>query len=45
LQVALPLTPNGPLSIPADNLLFRAAGPNVAVVDESGTAENLAAAK
>ncbi|WP_296707464.1 efflux RND transporter periplasmic adaptor subunit [Rhodoblastus sp.] len=37
VQVALPLTPKGALSIPANTLLFRAEGPNVAVVDASDT--------
>jgi RND family efflux transporter MFP subunit len=35
VQIALPLSPKGPLSIPANTLLFRAEGPNVAVVDSS----------
>lgn len=38
VQVSLPLTPKAPLSIPSNSLLFRAEGPNVAVVDESGRA-------
>jgi membrane fusion protein, multidrug efflux system len=37
VQVALPLAPAGPVTIPANTLLFRAEGPNVAVVDKSGT--------
>jgi RND family efflux transporter MFP subunit len=38
VQVSLPLTPKGPLSIPANTLLFRAEGPSVAVVDAEGVA-------
>jgi RND family efflux transporter MFP subunit len=38
VQVTLPLTPKGPLSIPANTLLFRAEGPSVAVVDAEGIA-------
>jgi RND family efflux transporter MFP subunit len=33
VQVALPLKPKAPLSIPSNSLLFRAEGPNVAVLD------------
>lgn len=36
VQVALPLRPKAPLSIPSNSLLFRAEGPVVAVVDGSG---------
>jgi RND family efflux transporter MFP subunit len=38
VQVTLPLTPKGPLSIPSNTLLFRAEGPSVAVVDAEGIA-------
>ncbi|PPQ40265.1 RND family efflux transporter, MFP subunit [Rhodoblastus acidophilus] len=38
VQVSLPLPPKGPLSIPANTLLFRSEGPNVAVVDAEGVA-------
>ncbi len=38
VNVSLPLAPKGPLSIPANTLLFRAEGPNVAVVDDEGRA-------
>lgn len=38
VQVTLPLTPKGPLSIPANTLLFRAEGPSVAVIDADGIA-------
>ena len=38
VQVSLPLPPKGPLSIPANTLLFRAEGPVVAVVDGDGVA-------
>jgi RND family efflux transporter MFP subunit len=33
VQVSLPLKPKAPLSIPSNSLLFRAEGPNVAVLD------------
>ena len=36
VQIALPLAPAGAVAIPANALLFRAEGPNVAVVDKSG---------
>jgi RND family efflux transporter MFP subunit len=36
VQIALPLAPAGAVTIPANALLFRAEGPNVAVVDKSG---------
>nr|WP_272884922.1 efflux RND transporter periplasmic adaptor subunit [Candidatus Rhodoblastus alkanivorans] len=36
VQIALPLRPAGQVSIPANTLLFRAEGPNVALVDSSG---------
>jgi RND family efflux transporter MFP subunit len=38
VQVKLPLTPKGPLSIPSNTLLFRSEGPSVAVVDAEGVA-------
>ncbi|MGO9391772.1 efflux RND transporter periplasmic adaptor subunit [Rhodoblastus sp.] len=38
VQVTLPLLAKGPLSIPANALLFRAEGPSVAVVDAEGIA-------
>ncbi len=38
VRVSLPLAPKGALSIPANTLLFRAEGPNVAVVDDAGRA-------
>jgi RND family efflux transporter MFP subunit len=38
VQVSLPLPPKGPLSIPANALLFRAEGPVVAVVDNESKA-------
>ena len=38
VQVTLPLTPKGPLSIPANTLLFRAEGPSVAVIGDDGIA-------
>jgi RND family efflux transporter MFP subunit len=38
VNVSLPLAPKGPLSIPTNSLLFRAEGPSVAVVDDSGRA-------
>ncbi|MGO8738711.1 efflux RND transporter periplasmic adaptor subunit [Rhodoblastus sp.] len=36
VQIALPLAPAGAVAIPANTLLFRAEGPNVALVDKSG---------
>ena len=36
VRVSLPLPPKGALSIPANTLLFRAEGPNVAVLDDAG---------
>lgn len=36
VQVSLPLPAKGPLSIPSNSLLFRAEGPQVALVDEAG---------
>jgi RND family efflux transporter MFP subunit len=36
VQVSLPLPPKGPLSVPSNSLLFRAEGPQVAVVDADG---------
>jgi len=36
VRVSLPLAPKGALSIPANTLLFRAEGPNVAVIDDAG---------
>ncbi len=36
VQIALPLAPEGAVAIPANTLLFRAEGPNVALVDQSG---------
>jgi hypothetical protein len=36
VQLALPLSPMGAFSIPANTLLFRAEGPTVAVVDAEG---------
>jgi RND family efflux transporter MFP subunit len=39
VKVSLPLAPKGPWSIPANTLLFRAEGPNVAVVDADGRAQ------
>uniref|UniRef100_UPI003F9D616F efflux RND transporter periplasmic adaptor subunit n=1 Tax=Rhodoblastus sp. TaxID=1962975 RepID=UPI003F9D616F len=36
VQIALPLAPAGAVTIPANTLLFRAEGPNVAVVDKAG---------
>lgn len=36
VQVTLPLPAKGPLSIPSNSLLFRAEGPQVATVDDSG---------
>jgi RND family efflux transporter MFP subunit len=38
VRVSLPLAPKGALSIPANTLLFRAEGPNVAVIDDAGRA-------
>ena len=38
VRVSLPLAPKGALSIPANTLLFRAEGPNVAVLDDAGRA-------
>jgi len=38
VQVSLPLPPKGPLTIPANTLLFRSEGPNVAVVDAESVA-------
>jgi RND family efflux transporter MFP subunit len=38
VQVSLPLPPKGPLSIPANTLLFREEGPSVALVDAEGRA-------
>ncbi len=38
VNVSLPLAPKAPLSIPANCLLFRAEGPQIAVVDSSGRA-------
>nr|WP_246781409.1 efflux RND transporter periplasmic adaptor subunit [Rhodoblastus sphagnicola] len=38
VQVALPLPPKGPLSIPANTLLFRSEGPSVVIVDADGKA-------
>jgi RND family efflux transporter MFP subunit len=36
VRVSLPLPPKGPLSVPSNSLLFRAEGPQVAVVDADG---------
>ncbi|MCW2274673.1 efflux RND transporter periplasmic adaptor subunit [Rhodoblastus acidophilus] len=38
VQVSLPMPPKGPLSIPANTLLFRSEGPVVVVVDAEGKA-------
>jgi RND family efflux transporter MFP subunit len=38
VQIALPIAPKAPLSIPSATLLFRAEGPNVAAVDADGRA-------
>ncbi len=38
VEVTLPLRAKAPLSIPSNSLLFRAEGPNVAVVDDQGHA-------
>jgi len=38
VQVSLPLPPKGPLTIPANTLLFRSEGPSVVIVDADGKA-------